>query len=55
VAWLMLAAAASFHGPETRVGGPRGPAGEGGIWQRRFWEHAIRDGTDLWPDRRRPL
>ena len=35
--------------PSARVGGtsPALRKGETGIWQRRFWEHHIRDATDL--------
>jgi putative transposase len=29
--------------------------GERGIWQRRFWEHTIRDEADFAPRRLRPL
>ena len=30
------------------VSAPRRLRGERGIWQRRFWEHAIRDERDYW-------
>ena len=30
-----------------RLSRRRAPKGERGIWQRRFWEHALRDDTDL--------
>jgi putative transposase len=35
----------------VRIGEPRSPVmirrGERDIWQRRYWEHTIRDGRDL--------
>jgi putative transposase len=38
--------------PLESVSGSRASQGERGIWQRRYWEHAIRDDSDLaaYPD-----
>ena len=33
--------------PTERVTASRSPKGERGIWQRRFWEHTIRDDGDF--------
>jgi putative transposase len=33
--------------PLERVSGSRASQGERGIWQRRYWEHAIRDDKDF--------
>ena len=30
-----------------RIGASRRRQGERGVWQRRYWEHAIRDDSDL--------
>jgi putative transposase len=32
---------------DERISASRGAKGERGIWQRRFWEHTIRDERDL--------
>jgi putative transposase len=37
----------SEGGPESSRSGSRVRSGEYGVWQRRFWEHLIRDETDL--------
>jgi putative transposase len=34
-------------GAEVAVSTPRHSRGERGIWQRRFWEHQVRDEKDL--------
>ena len=33
--------------PRQEVSASRNKRGEGGLWQRRFWEHRIRDAHDL--------
>ena len=33
--------------PAERIGASRGAKRERGIWQRRYWEHMIRDGADF--------
>lgn len=46
--WMLIKAGFSrriAHG--ERVSLSRGKHGERGIWQRRYWEHAIRDQRDL--------
>ncbi|WP_299699239.1 transposase [uncultured Tateyamaria sp.] len=46
--WRMLKSlfSRSVDAPQD-VGALRLRAGEKGLWQRRFWEHVIRDGDDL--------
>jgi putative transposase len=46
--WFLIKSAFSrqIEGGEYRRGS-RIARGERGIWQRRFWEHAIRDGRDF--------
>jgi putative transposase len=34
-------------GKDTPVSAPRLSRGERGVWQRRFWEHQVRDEEDL--------
>ena len=48
VRWRMLKSlfSRSVDAPED-VSGQRLRPGEKGLWQRRFWEHAIRDADDL--------
>lgn len=48
VRWRMLKSlfSRSVAAPED-TGALRLRPGEKGLWQRRFWEHAIRDGDDL--------
>lgn len=36
----------SFFAPEEKVNISRSRRQEGGVWQRRFWEHVIRDESD---------
>ena len=46
--WRLLKAAFSRGLPRTEaIGASRAAKGERGIWQRRFWEHCIRDETDF--------
>ena len=46
--WLLIKAGFSRRIPKSeRVSGSRMRKGERGIWQRRFWEHQIRDENDL--------
>ena len=46
--WRMLKSLFSRHLPAPRNLSPQQKArGEKGIWQRRFWEHCIRDQSDL--------
>ena len=46
--WRLIKAAFSRSIPNgERLSMRRERTGERGIWQRRFWEHAIRDDTDL--------
>jgi putative transposase len=44
---LIKAAFARSIAPGERLSERRQPKGERGIWQRRFWEHAIRDQRDF--------
>nr|VFJ51665.1 MAG: putative transposase [Candidatus Kentron sp. FW] len=46
--WGLIKAGFSRRIPRgERVGASRKGKGERGIWQRRYWEHTIRDDTDL--------
>lgn len=46
--WALINAGFSRRIPKTeRIRESRERKGERGIWQRRFWEHLIRDDTDL--------
>ena len=46
--WRRIKAAFSSSQPRTeRVSASRRSKGERGIWQRRYWEHLIRDERDL--------
>ncbi|WP_295445987.1 transposase [uncultured Thiodictyon sp.] len=46
--WALIKANFSRTIPKAeRIGESRQGKGERGIWQRRFWEHVIRDETDL--------
>jgi putative transposase len=46
--WMLIKAAFSRSiGPGECIQGSRLRKGERGIWQRRFWEHQIRDESDL--------
>ena len=46
--WRLIKTAFARHIPTgERLSNRRQHTGERGIWQRRFWEHAIRDDTDL--------
>ena len=46
--WALIKAGFSRAMPKTeRIRESRERKGERGIWQRRFWEHLIRDDTDL--------
>lgn len=52
--WRLLKSAFSRHvAPATDLPAGYAARGEKGIWQRRFWEHMIRDAADL--DRHRRL
>ena len=42
--WALIKAAFTRA---TRLGGARARRGERSLWQRRFWEHTIRDEDDL--------
>ena len=45
--WALIKAGFSRRLPKTEpIGASRRNKGERGIWQRRFWEHQIRDETD---------
>jgi len=45
--WALIKAGFSRSLPKTeRIGASRAGKGERGIWQRRYWEHQIRDETD---------
>jgi putative transposase len=46
--WLAIKAIFSRRVPKTEfISNSRHARGERGIWQRRFWEHTIRDDRDL--------
>ncbi|QTD43779.1 REP-associated tyrosine transposase [Ottowia testudinis] len=46
--WALIKAGFSRQLPASeRIGASRRTKGERGIWQRRYWEHQIRDETDL--------
>ncbi|MGH8279773.1 MAG: REP-associated tyrosine transposase [Gammaproteobacteria bacterium] len=46
--WALIKAGFSRHITRNeRINASRTRKGERGIWQRRFWEHLIRDGGDL--------
>jgi putative transposase len=46
--WALIKAGFSRALPRTEaVGKSRASKGERGVWQRRFWEHTIRDDADL--------
>jgi putative transposase len=46
--WKLIKESFSRHLPRTETCSPsRRRKGERGIWQRRYWEHAIRDERDL--------
>ena len=46
--WALIKAGFSRAVPKTEaIGASRSGKGERGIWQRRFWEHLIRDDADL--------
>ncbi|MGZ8219677.1 REP-associated tyrosine transposase [Methylomagnum sp.] len=46
--WALIKAGFSRHIEQTeRINSSRRSKGERGIWQRRFWEHAIRDDNDF--------
>jgi putative transposase len=46
--WRLIKASFSRAlAPEERVSASRVQKGERGIWQRRYWEHVIRDEKDL--------
>ncbi len=48
VRWNLIKAAFSRHIPENEKRSPsRLSKGERGIWQRRYWEHLIRDEQDF--------
>ena len=44
-----LIKSAFSHGlpPEERISASRAGKGERGIWQRRYWEHTLRDQDDF--------
>ena len=45
--WLTLLASRQYHGSIAgNVSQSMAKKGERGIWQRRFWEHTIRDEAD---------
>ena len=48
VRWRLIKSAFS-HGlpPEERISASRAGKGERGIWQRRYWEHTLRDQDDF--------
>jgi putative transposase len=47
--WGLIKAYFSRHIRKgERISQRRGKRGERGLWQRRFWEHLIRDETDYW-------
>jgi putative transposase len=46
--WRLIKSRFSLAVPRgERIRPSRAMKGERGIWQRRYWEHLIRDGTDL--------
>ena len=46
--WRQIKSTFSRHvPPPPRLCRSKARRGEKGIWQRRFWEHAMRDGADL--------
>ena len=46
--WRLIKSAFSRSlAPRERISESRAAKGERGIWQRRYWEHAIRDEADL--------
>ncbi|MGH8147979.1 MAG: REP-associated tyrosine transposase [Rhodanobacteraceae bacterium] len=46
--WLLIKAGFSRRiACNERIGASRADKGERGIWQRRFWEHVVRDANDL--------
>lgn len=46
--WMLIKAGFSRRVPAgERISTSRGQKGERGIWQRRYWEHLIRDESDL--------
>lgn len=48
IRWQLIKSTFSRCLPKTeRIGASRRTKGERGIWQRRFWEHLIRDQTDF--------
>ena len=46
VRWKKIKATFSRHCPPVDVSDSKTRKGERGIWQRRFWEHCIRDDDD---------
>lgn len=47
--WQLIKSRFSLAVPRgERISPSREMKGERGIWQRRYWEHLIRDDTDLW-------
>lgn len=46
--WMLIKAAFSKNVPKGEtISASRSAKGERGIWQRRYWEHAIRDDDDF--------
>ncbi|MDR2220240.1 MAG: transposase [Methylobacillus sp.] len=46
--WRLIKSEFSRHLPDTgKVSPSRAAKGERGIWQRRYWEHTLRDETDF--------
>ena len=45
--WLIKQRFARAMPVDERASASRRRRGERGIWQRRYWEHVIRDGRDL--------
>jgi putative transposase len=46
--WRLIKSAFSHRLPGgERISASRAAKGERGIWQRRYWEHTLRDGNDL--------
>jgi putative transposase len=45
--WKMIKATFSRLGAAGEITGSKIKKGEVGVWQRRFWEHVIRDSEDL--------
>ena len=48
VRWRLIKTSFSRHVPRgERISASRSRKGERGIWQRRYWEHTIRDDNDF--------